>query len=158
MSMLNLPAMPKNLKLKTCPAGSKSKEVFKYEYDQKYGCPRRVKNGSIDIDEYIQQSKDSVDFAAMGKMLLNTKDNVIDHFSINGEVFDQTALPRNIHEYEALHNKMKTSFEGLTPDIKAIFGNDFAVFAKVYQSGNIKKALAGAFKKPEEKQVPPVEE
>lgn len=141
--LINLSKMPQKIKVASCPTGTGIKKVYKYEYNEKYGCPRRVLNGTIDLKEYIQQNADSVDFAAIGKMLVDTRDNVIDHFSIGGEVFDQTALPRNIHEYEALHNKMKSSFEGLSPEVKSLFGDDFGVFAKVWQSGNIKKVLSG---------------
>lgn len=139
MLKTKLPSKPKWF---TCPAGNRKKPVYKYEYDEKYGCPRRVLNGYTDLHEYIQASADDVDFKSIGKMLVDNRNNVVSHFvSKDGEVFDQTGLPRNIHEVNALHNKMKASFDGLDPEIKKIFNDDFEVFRSAYKKGNLAAML-----------------
>lgn len=135
--MLNQKMPSKILELK-CNAGDRKKPVYKYVYDEKYGCPRRVHNGDINIQDIIQQSADDVDFKSIGKMLVDNRDNVLSHFDATGErVIDTTLMPRNIHEYEALHNKMKASFEGLPADVKALFGNDFDSFRTAYLNGTM---------------------
>lgn len=126
--------------------GSKEKVIYKYVYDEAHHCPRRVPNGTIDLQEYIQQSADDVDFKAIGKMLVDTRDNVVDHFNLNGEEMDITRVPRNIHEYEALHNKMKASFEGLDPDVKRLFQDDFDLFRSAWTNGSIEHILNTASK------------
>lgn len=141
MELLNLPKMPKTIKRFPTPSGSKEKVTYKYEYDPKYGCPRRVVSGKVDLQAYIQASADDVDFKAIGKMLVDNRDNVLSHFELEGETMDITGLPRNIHEYEALHNKMLKSYEGLPSDIKALFSNDFDVFASSWKNGTIGTVL-----------------
>ena len=134
--------LPKKPKWFRCPAGDRKKPVYKYVYDEKYGCPRRVLNGYSDWFDYIQASADDVDFKSIGKMLVDNRNNVVSHFiSKDGEVFDATGLPRNIHEVNALHNKMMDSFNNLDPEIKVLFNNDFEVFRKAYKHGNLAAML-----------------
>ena len=136
--LINLGKMPSKIVFKPVSAGSRKKTVFKYVYSEKHGCPRRVENGEIDIQDMIQAYADDVDFKAIGKMLVDTRDNVKSHFTdMNGEVMDVTGLPRNIHEYEALHNKMKSSFEALPDEVKVLFNNDLDVFKTAWQSGSL---------------------
>ena len=73
--LINLPSMPdvKKITLFTAPTGKKTKPTYKYVYDEKYGCPRRVISGEIDIDAYIQQAADDVDFKALGQMIVEYK-------------------------------------------------------------------------------------
>lgn len=138
--------IPHNLKMpskiptaKKQPSGNRYKTLYKYEFDEKLGCPRRVENGKMDIVDFIQQSANDVDFKAIGKMLVDTRDNVASHFQDDkGQTLDITRLPRNIHEYEALNNKMKKSFDDLDPDVKRLFADDFDVFAKSWRNGSIK--------------------
>ena len=111
MNLINLAAPQKERKEHFCKAGKATKPVYKYVYDEKHACPRRVLNGEVNVQDMIQSYADDVDFAAMGKMLVANKENVIDHFALNGEIQDVTGLPRNIHEMSALHNKMKEEFE-----------------------------------------------
>lgn len=139
MSLINLPSMPKEIKSFATNPGCEKRPAFKYVYDEKYGCPRRVKNGEINIQDMIQQSADDVDFKAIGKMLVDNRDNVISHFNQDGDrIIDTTLMPRNIHEYEALYNKMKASFDSLPDDVKALFGNSFDTFAGAYKAGTLK--------------------
>lgn len=138
MKLINLPEYPKVIQQFGSDPGSEKRTAWKYVYDEKYGCPRRVKNGEINVQDMIQQSADDVDFKSIGKMLVDNRDNVVSHFDANGErVVDTTLMPRNIHEYEALHNKMKASFDGLPDDIKVLFGNDFDSFRTAYLNGTI---------------------
>lgn len=124
------------------PSGDRKKPVYKYVYDEKYGCPRRVLNGYVDFQDSIEEFKDDIDFSAIGKMLVDNRNNVISHFvSKDGEVVDVTGLPRNIHEINALHNKMKASFDGLDPEIRKIFNDDFDVFRSAYKKGNLAAML-----------------
>lgn len=141
IKLINNPAMPKEVKTYGCNPGNKKRPLYKYVYDEKYGCPRRVLNGYMDVQDFIQQSVDDVDFKAIGKMLVDNRDNVISHFEGDDRIIDTTLQPRNVHEFQALHNKMKASFEGLPDDIKALFGNDFQTFAKAYQSGTMKQTF-----------------
>ncbi len=144
--LIGLPKFPKEIKHFCANPGEKEKITYKYVYDEKYGCPMRVESGKIDILDYIQQSADDVDFKSIGKMLVDTRDNVIDHFQMEGETFDVTRLPRNIHEYEALHNKMLAEFDKLPADMKALFGNDFGQFSKSWQTGTIGSVLDTYYK------------
>ena len=136
--MINLCIMPKKFGFKSSSCGSRKKTVYKYVYDERYGCPRRVANGEIDVHEMIQAYSDDVDFKAIGKMLVDTRDNVKSHFTdINGEVIDVTGQPRNIHEYEALHDKMMSQFDALPADLKALFGGSFDGYRKAYADGSM---------------------
>lgn len=146
--MINLPQMQKSYKKLTCPAGNRKKPLYKYEYDENLHCPRRVKNGEMDLADFIQASADDVDFKSIGKMLVDTRDNVIDHFKMEGETLDITALPRNIHEYELLHNKMKANFDGLPSDMKVLFQNDFEIFSRAWKNGSITQVLSKYYAKP----------
>lgn len=126
-------------KIKCCPSGKKMKQLYKYEYSEALGCPDRVPNGMMDLHDYIQQSANDVDFKSIGKMLVDTRDNVASHFTDDkGQELDITRLPRNIHEYEALNNKMRKSFDELDPDVKRLFADDFDVFSKSWRNGSIK--------------------
>lgn len=121
--------------------GNRKKPVYKYAYDEKYGCPRRVLNGYTDIQEFIQMSADDVDFSAIGKMLVDTKKNVVDHFTTkDGKVLDLTGQPRNIHEYAAMHNKLTESYNALPDDIRGLFGS-FDSFRAAYINGSMKNVL-----------------
>ena len=138
--MIHLQKMPKTIpSSKPCPSGNRYKTLYKYEYDEELHCPRRVVSGKMDIKDFIQQSANDVDFKSIGKMLVDTRDNVISHFTDNkGVTLDITKLPRDIHEYELLHNKMLKSFDGLDPEVKNLFQNDFELFAKSWRNGSIK--------------------
>lgn len=94
----------------------------------------------------IQSYADDIDFKAIGKMLVDTRDNVVSHFDLNGEVMDVTGLPRNIHEYEALHNRMKNEYEKLPSDLKTLFNNDFDQFSKSWKTGQIGTVLDTYYK------------
>lgn len=100
----------------------------------------------MDLHDYIQQSADDVDFKSIGKMLVDTRDNVIDHFSLNGEVMDVTKLPRNIHEYEQMHNTMLKEFNNLPAELKVLFQDDFNLFANAWKSGKIGSILDAHYK------------
>lgn len=138
LNLIFLSKMPSKITYKFSNPGSDKKTVYKYVYSEKHGCPRRVPNGTVNIQDMIQAYADDVDFKAIGKMLVDTRDNVKSHFTdMNGEIMDITGLPRNIHEYEALHNKMKTSFDGLPDEVKVLFNNDLDIFKTAWQSGNL---------------------
>lgn len=143
---INLGKFPKDIKQFNSCAGSPEKIVYKYEYSEKHGCPRRVANGKVNVQDMIQSYADDVDFKSIGKMLVDTRDNVVSHFDMNGEIQDVTGLPRNIHEYEALHNKMKAEYEKLPPELKNLFNNDFGSFTQSWRSGNIGKVLDTYYK------------
>lgn len=137
-NMINLGKMPKTVKFFFSSCGSKEKTVFKYVYSEKHGCPRRVPNGKVNIHDLIQSYADDVDFKSIGKMLVDTRDNVVSHFTdVNGEIVDVTGQPRNIHEYEALHNKMKKQFEELPEDLRNLFGGSFDGYRKAYSDGTM---------------------
>ena len=142
VKLINLPSIPKVIEQFPANNGCEKKISWKYVYDEKYGCPRRVANGEVNLQDMIQQSADDIDFKAIGKMLVDTRENVISHFNADGErVVDTTLMPRNIHEYEALHNKMVASFDALPADVKALFGNSFDSFKQAYLSGTIGSTL-----------------
>lgn len=141
MSLINLGKIPSKIQFKNAPRGEKDKITYKYVYDEKHHCPRRVVSGKYDLDAMIQSYADDVDFKAIGQMLVDTRDNVRGHFDLNGETMDVTGLPRNIHEMQALHNKMRDEFYKLPDDMKALFGNDFGSFSSSWQSGQIGSVL-----------------
>lgn len=141
LNLINLGKMPKTVGPIGCHPGSRKKTVFKYVYDEKHGCPRRVENGQVDVQDLIQAYADDIDFKAIGKMLVDTRDNVKSHFDLNGEIMDMTGLPRNIHEYEALHNKMKAEFEKLPTDQKALFNDSFDNFRTAWSGGTLETIL-----------------
>ena len=66
MKLINLPEYPKTIKIVGCPTGSEKRPAWKYVYDENYGCPRRVKNGEVNVQDLIQQSADDVDFKSIG--------------------------------------------------------------------------------------------
>lgn len=146
IQLINIPSMPAVIRKFYCSPGERKKPLYKYEFDPAYGCPRRVKSGEMDIQDFIQQSADDVDFKAIGKMLVDTRDNVAGHFNLEGEIMDVTKLPRNIHEYEALHNKMLAEFEGLPAGVKSLFNNDFNLFSSAWKSGTIGSTLDTYYK------------
>lgn len=139
LKLINIPSLPdvKSIKEFFAPSGSKTKKVFKYVYNEKYGCPRRVVNGVMDLDEYIQQSANDVDFKAMGKMLVDTRSNVISHFDVDGELLDVTGLPRDVREYEKLYNKITKEFGELPDGVRELFGNDVAQFRQAWLNGSL---------------------
>lgn len=141
INLLPITQDEKKLIKATCSPGSRKKVLYKYEFDTAYGCPRRVPSGEMDLQDYIQQSADDVDFKAIGKMLVDTRDNVISHFDLNGEVMDVTKMPRSIQEYEAIHNNMLKEFDAIDPGIKSLFGNDFEQFAKAWRNGSLPTIL-----------------
>lgn len=149
MKLINLAKPTEKREIHYAASGSRKKVVYKYVYDEKYACPRRVVNGEVDIQDMIQAYADDVDFAAMGKMLVANRDNVLDHFVLNGEVQDVTGLPRNIHEYQALHNKMKEEFEKMPGDLQALFGS-FDGFREAWSSNRIGSMLDTYYKGQEE--------
>lgn len=139
--MINLGLYPKKVKVLHSSCGSAEKTVFKYVYSEKHGCPRRVPNGKVNVQELIQSYADDVDFKAIGKMLVDTRDNVVSHFTdVNGEVVDVTGLPRNIHEFEALHNKMKAKYDELPEQLKNLFGG-FDGYKTAYSNGKMTEIL-----------------
>lgn len=146
VNLISLGKMPSMINFTYSNPGSKTKPAYKYVYSEKHGCPRRVKNGEVNVQDLIQAYADDVDFKAIGKMLVDTRDNVRSHFSLDGEEMDITNLPRNIHEYEALHNKMTAEYEKLPQDLKALFNNDFSVFSSSWQSGKIGSVLDTYYK------------
>lgn len=136
MNLINLAIPTKKRSVHYANSGKKTKVVYKYVYDEKHGCPRRVPNGEMNIQDMIQSYADDVDFAALGKMLVANKENVIDHFAMNGEVEDITGLPRNIHEMNALHNKMVEEYEKIEPGFKQMFGS-LDAFKQAWSSGRL---------------------
>lgn len=146
LNLISLGKMPKEVKFVSSPIGKKDKITYKYVYEEKHHCPRRVVSGKYDLDEMIQQYADDVDFKAIGQMLVDTRDNVRGHFDLNGETMDVTGLPRNIHEMAALHNKMQDEFAKLPEEMKALFGNDFSIFSNSWQTGQIGAVLDTYYK------------
>lgn len=148
ISLINLPSIKdvKKYKRKSAPIGSKTKPVYDFKYDEKYGCPRRVIKGVLDLDEYIQQCADDIDFKALGKMIVDTRDNVVSHFTMEGEMFDQTALPRDVRELESLYKTMYAEFDKLPSDVKALFGDDFNQFKTSWMNGSIGNVLDAYYK------------
>lgn len=138
--------MPAKTKLYSVNSGTRKKAVYKYAYDEAYGCPRRVLNGYTDFQDYIQASADDVDFNAIGKMLVDTTQNVVGHFKVEGKTFDMTGVPRNIHEFDALHNKIKAEFDGFPVDIKNLFGNKVEDFKRAYLNGSIGSIMDAYYK------------
>lgn len=144
--MINLGKMPKSVKVLHQHAGKKEKPIYKYVYDEKHGCPRRVQTGICNIDEFIQQSADTVDFKAIGQMLVDTRDNVVSHFSsVEGETIDITGQPRNIHEYADLQAKIKSSFESYPEELKVLFGS-FEGFSRAYRNGSVGQVIDSYYK------------
>lgn len=148
LNLINCPSMPdfKKVKHVKTPTGSRKKKIYKYVYDEKYGCPRRVVSGEIDIFAYIQEAANDVDFKALGAMLVDARNNVLSHFEIEGETLDITGLPRNIQEYESLYNKMNDEFNKLPAELKALFGNDIAHFRSCWMNGSIANILDAYYK------------
>lgn len=119
ISLIGLPSLKSGVSLlkveeKFCSNGKKDRPIYKYVYSDKYGCPRRVLNGYINQHDFIQESKDSVDFKSLGKMLVDTKANIVDHFvDKDGQVIDITGQPRDIHEASKLMNDLHESYDKL---------------------------------------------
>lgn len=145
MKLINLAIPDKKRTEHFASSGCKTKTVYKYVYNEAYACPRRVANGQINVDDMIQQYADDVDFVQLGKMLVANKENVVDHFALNGEVQDVTGLPRNIHEYEYLHNKIKEEYEKMPDELKNLFGS-FEGFRSSWTSGTIGGVLDTYYK------------
>lgn len=156
INLINLPKVElKNLKQFFSPKGSKDKTLYKYVYDEKYGCPRRVVSGSMDLYAYVQEGRDQVDFSSLGKMLVDTKANIVDHFvSKDGQVIDITGQPRNIHEAVKLMSDLQDSFDQLPTELKALFDNDFDSFRASYKAGTIGSKFESYYSS----LTPPVEE
>ena len=148
--------MPKTIKSFTCPSGTGKRPRFKYVYDENYGCPRRVLDGYINVQDMIQSFADDVDFKAIGKMLLSAQDNVVGSFVKDGKTVDVTGMPRNVHEYNSLITKIKGQFDALDPEIKGLFG-DFDTFQRAYVNGSMKSIFETYVKsktvKPEESEA-----
>lgn len=143
--MINLVKMQRLIK-EFLSNGNRKKAIYKYEYSETKHCPVRVPNGFMDLHDFIQQSADDIDFKAIGQMLVDTRENVVDHFKVNGETFDMTGLPRDIHEYELMHNKLQNRFEELPDDMKALFGNDFNNFKRSWNDGSFTSIMKTYFK------------
>ena len=138
MTLINLSKYQKKYDHKFSPVGSKDRPLYKYVYDEAYGCPRRVLNGHYDFHAFIQEGRDSVDFNSLGKILVDTKANIIDHFvSKDGEVVDITGTPRNIHEASKLFNDLKDNFDALPKELKALFDDSFNSFSISYRNGTL---------------------
>lgn len=152
ISLIGLPSIKSGVSLlkvkeKFCSSGKKDRPVYKYVYDEKYGCPRRVLSGYINQFDFIQESRDSVDFKSLGKMLIDNKANIVDHFiSKDGEVIDITGQPRDIHEASRMYNELHESFDNLPLEIKALFENDFDTFRASYKAGTLGSKIDAYYK------------
>lgn len=145
--MMIQPMLKKQYKFIFSPSGKKDRPVYKYVYDEKYGCPRRVLNGYYDFHDFIQEGRDNVDFKSLGEILVDSKKNIIDHFvDKDGQIVDVTGQPRNIHEANKLYNDLRESFNSLPDGLKALFDNDFETFRGSYNAGTMGSKIEGYYK------------
>lgn len=135
------PVMPKSIVQKFCSTGKRTRPIYEYKRVEGWDIPRQVKTGDMDFQEYIQQSKDDVDFITLGKTLVQYRENVAAHFVADGKDISLIDLPRNLREYDVMYSKMKKSFEALPDDVRSLFNNDLQVFADQLKSGSLQGTL-----------------
>lgn len=123
----------------------------------------------VDWDAYIQSSKNSCDLDNIIARYLQGDATVVNVGNpISGDV---AALPHNVNQIQDLAEKVKRNYDGLSDEIKNIFGGNFEAFynavlsnevdAKIaaYASAKVKEAQeAAAAAKDKEKGLEKVEE
>ena len=140
--LINLAPLPKKLVTFKAEIGSPKKVVYKYELDPDYGCPRRVPNGFVDIDDFIQESADDIDFKSLGRALIGQGErDVRHHFFSDEPIVDASQLPHNIHELSAMHNKLKKEFDALPEGLQALFENDYEKFIAAGKNGTVGQTI-----------------
>lgn len=144
MRLPTSPKLPSKLKEFFSPAGTRKQVVYKYEMDEKLGCPVRVPNGFIDLDDFIQQSADDIDFKALGTALIGADaslDGVNARFRTDAPLVDISGLPKDVHQLSAMHNKLKQDFDNLPADLQNLFDNDYSLFIDAARKGTIGKTI-----------------
>lgn len=142
MSIQLHPAMPQKLPTKKhCSSGNRIRPIYEYKMIEGWDIPRRVKSGEMDFQDYIQQSKDDVDFITLGKALIAHRENVSSHFKADGKDISLVDTPRNLGEYDVMYGKMKANFNALPKDVRNLFNDDLNVFADAWIKGSLKGTL-----------------
>lgn len=139
---MNLMMTPTRKPVKSCcSSGKRERNVYDYKPVEGFDLPRRYVSSTYDFQDYIQQSKDDLDLALLGKALVAHKDNIQAHFRTEGKDIDLTGLPRDLREYDELTNKMIGEFKQLPKDLRDLFGDDFKQYRKAWEKGTMRGVL-----------------
>lgn len=117
---------------------------FEYTFDEKGKKIRRVK-GKINVYEKIQASLPSTDINSILIRVANGEANLINVPNLG--FIDTSNLPLDENQRIDMVSKAKDSFEKMSPEIKAAFGNSFGKFYKAVADGVAEKSIAEALKK-----------
>lgn len=94
----------------------------------------------IDWDAYIQSSKDSCDLDNIIARYLQGDATVVNVGNpISGDV---ASLPHNVNEIQDLAEKVKKNYDGLSDEIKNIFGGSFEDFYNAVLANEVDAKIA----------------
>lgn len=129
-------------KIYASECGSPVRDTFKFVYDEKFGCPRSVKSGSIDWQAYIDASKDSTDINLIVQRVSNG--NLAPLHVMDGSAVyqDVSKLPNNMQELSKFADSLQTDFNKFPDDIKVLFDNDYQTFVKCTMNGSVNSILS----------------
>lgn len=89
----------------------------------------------VDWFAYIQQSKTQCDLSQIVARYLSGDAAVI---NVNSPIYgDIASMPRNINELHDLGDRVKNGYDGLSDEIKDIFGNSFENFYKAVMNNQV---------------------
>lgn len=117
---------------------------YLYYVDEK-GRRRRKVDGKINVYEKIQAALPSTDINAILIRAAAGESNLLNVPNLG--FIDTSALPLDENERIYMVSQAKESFEKLSPEIKAAFGNSFGKFYKAVADGVAEKSIKEALVK-----------
>lgn len=128
-------------KIYASECGSPVRDTFKFVYDEKYGCPRSVKSGTIDWQAYIDASKDSTDINLIVQRVNNGNLAPLHVMDSSAVYQDVSKLPNNMQELSKFADSLQNDFNKFPDDIKVLFDNDYQTFVKCTMNGSVNGIL-----------------
>lgn len=119
----------------------KSNEVvYLAELSDEDGKQKATKGKKVDWNAYIQSSKDSCDLDNIVARYLQGDATVVNVGNpISGDV---ASLPHNVNEIQDLATKVKKNYDGLSDEIKNIFGGSFEEFYNAVLANEVDTKIA----------------
>lgn len=125
--------------LEESDSGSPFMDQLDYEVKEGFDLPVPFVKGQINFYELIQSSKASTDIASI---LARAKQDPSVLQVSEGFYGDITQTPNSLMEAAALGTATKESFDNLSDDVKALFGNDYNTFYQMVLSNVVDKVIS----------------
>lgn len=117
-------------------------------YVDESGRKRRKRDGKVNVYEKIQAALPSTDINSILIRAAAGETNLLNVPNLG--FIDTSALPLDENQRIDMVSKAKESFEKLSPEIKAAFGNSFGSFYKAVADGIAEKTIKEALIKTKE--------